>query len=334
MLLQSVTDQSAWDAFVASQPWSQFTQSWQWGEFKRSRGHVIERLALMNEAGTWMGAGLWMYTSKYLISGYWYAQRGPIVKDKEALGNYLAALLTKGFSKKSMFWRCEPPLVAMLTSLASGIEVHRAHAFQPAATLLVDLTHSEEQLLACMHEKTRYNIRLAERHGVTVREACDAAAMEIFLRLHNETAQRDRFVSMPSAYIRATFEFLSKHNMARVRIAEHEGDVLAASVEILYGDTITYLYGASSSTKRHLMGPYALHWSAIRSAKRLGYKFYDFHGVNPEDPTSWYWKSSWRGISRFKEGFGGERRELVGTWEMPRSPLYAVLEILRRRFNA
>jgi peptidoglycan pentaglycine glycine transferase (the first glycine) len=364
MPLLSITNQSVWDAFVTSQPWSQFTQSWQWGEFKRSRGHSIQRLALVDDNGEWIGAGLWAYTSKYFVTGYWYAQRGPIVKDEETLKTYLDALQQKGFSKKAMFWRLEPPLIAIpavsfvipakagihteqhdIEALATLINprmdsrlrgndkmgIVRSRAFQPTVTSLIDLTQSEDALLARMHEKTRYNIRLAERHGVTVREATDDDAINIFLRLNAETAERDRFFSMPAAYIRATVVYLRGHGMARIRIAEHEGESLAASVEILYGDTVTYLYGASSSTKRNVMAPYALHWSAMRSAKTSGYALYDLHGVNSEDRTSSHWKSSWQGISRFKEGFGGERRELMGTWELPRSPLYRVLEMIGQR---
>ncbi|HWR00048.1 MAG TPA: peptidoglycan bridge formation glycyltransferase FemA/FemB family protein, partial [Candidatus Methylomirabilis sp.] len=103
----------------------------------------------------------------------------------------------------------------------------------------------------------------------------------------------------------------------RVRIAEKGGEPLAASLEVSYGDTRTYLYGASSSAKRNLMAPYALHWDAIRTAKREGCRYYDFHGVNPADESSPSWKSSWAGITRFKLGWGGERRDLVGTWERP-----------------
>ena len=92
---------------------------------------------------------------------------------------------------------------------------------------------------------------------------------------------------------------------------------LAANLEICFGDTVTYLHGASSSTSRESMAPYALHWAAMCEAKREGYRYYDFWGCNPSDPKSFYYKPSWQGITRFKQGWGGELVDLIGTYDLP-----------------
>jgi len=88
-------------------------------------------------------------------------------------------------------------------------------------------------------------------------------------------------------------------------------------MEIAYGDTVTYLYGASSSQERQRMAPYALQWGAIQAAKQEGYAYYDLWGCNPTLRSNSYFKKSWEGISRFKQGWGGELVELMGTWDLP-----------------
>lgn len=329
MSLLEIMDQKQWDGFIASQPRAQFTQSWAWGEFRISRGQQIKRFALTDASGTWEAAALFIYFPKPLVGGYWYAPRGPVVRDdlkaSDVVSRFLNELQSQNLSR-SLFWRIEP-----VPSAISVSGLVRSHAYMPASTLLVDLSKSEEELSKEMHEKTRYNIRVAERHGVTVRVATGEEGIETFLRLNDETAKRDGFVSQPSAYIRATYDFLAKRGMAQIRIAELDGKPLAASLEVVFGDTATYLYGASSSTSRNAMAPFALHWDAIRAAKTAGHKLYDFYGVNPADTTSPYYKKSWEGITRFKLGWGGERVDYVGTWELPRMKgMYRLLRLVSR----
>jgi lipid II:glycine glycyltransferase (peptidoglycan interpeptide bridge formation enzyme) len=142
----------------------------------------------------------------------------------------------------------------------------------------------------------------------------------------DETAERDGFTQHDASYLEETFCWLERHDMARVRLAEHDGEVLAANMEVRYGDTVTYLYGASSSMHRQLMAPFALHWDAITEAQREGYRWYDFWGANPASKASFFYKKSWEGITRFKSGWGAEHIHLPGTWDLPFIlPLYRLL---------
>ncbi len=334
MPLISIKDAAAWDAFVASQPRAQFTQSWAWGEFRISRGQAIERLALVNENGAWDAAALFIHFPKPLVGGYWYAPRGPIVRDaliesgkaNDIVQGFMDSLTSHGLPRRAMFWRIEPAITTTPDTRHPTQSI-RSHAYMPASTSLLDLSRPESDLLAAMHEKARYNIRVAERHGVTVRDASQPEDIETFLALNAETETRDRFLSQPSNYIRDTYAHLSAQGMARLRFAEKNGEALAASFEIIFGDTVTYLYGASSSKSRSAMAPYALHWSAIRAAQAEGYRYYDFYGVNPTDTNSSYYKKTWEGITRFKLGWGGERVDYAGTWELPR------MKMLHRLFR-
>lgn len=332
-----ITDKKAWDGFVAAQPGSQFLQSWDWGEFKKSQGHEVVRLAMADASGAWQIAGQFIFHSKRLFGGFWFSPRGPIVvhsrlDDADALlkdfTDQSVAYLTS--LKKGMFVRCEPAIEFKIDSTPLPKGFVRRPSISPSSTVVIGLEQSEEELMGDMHEKTRYNIRLAERKGVTVRTGSTDADIEVFLALNRETASRDGFLSQTDAYIKATVQALRISGMCRIRIAEYQGMPLAANIEISFGDTMTYVYGASSSAHRNAMAPLALQWSAIRDAKREGYRFYDLYGCNPSMPTSYDYKKSWEGITRFKMGFGGSRVEFVGTWELPLMPFaYRVMKMVR-----
>ncbi|MFA5129796.1 MAG: peptidoglycan bridge formation glycyltransferase FemA/FemB family protein [Patescibacteria group bacterium] len=322
-------DQATWDAFIASQPFSQFTQSWAWGDFRAAQGQEVCRIILEDEQGIAV-AGQFIFHPKHLLGGFWYAPRGPVIRrglearSTELLQEFFAALPSL-LETPAFFIRCEPPIEVNSQAISLPAHFLRSHSYQPASTVVIDLMQSEETLLAAMHEKTRYNIRLAERKGVTVRLSASERDVAAFLRLNSETVERDLFVSQSADYIQKTYDFLRPLGMAAIRIAEFEGRALAANMEIRFGDTVTYLYGASSSSDRNLMAPFALHWSAIKEAKADGYRLYDMYGVNPTDHASSYFKPSWEGITRFKLGWGGRRIDFIGTWELPaRKFLYRI----------
>ncbi|MBM3204975.1 peptidoglycan bridge formation glycyltransferase FemA/FemB family protein [Candidatus Uhrbacteria bacterium] len=144
---------------------------------------------------------------------------------------------------------------------------------------------------------------------------------DTFARLLTETAERRAWTPHERSYLKAMYEFLSAKQMARLRMARLQGRPIAADMEIVFGDTVTYLHGGSSSDDRNVMAPFLLHWEAIRSAKNEGHHFYDLWGCNPDDRSSPYYKPSWEGITRFKEGWGGQKVNLVGTWDLPTNRL-------------
>lgn len=322
MKFLTINDQKTWDSFVTSLPWASFPQSWAWGDFQASRNKRVKRFFLVRAHDDVPILAAQMVYEKRRFSGYWYAPRGPVfapgAETQRTMASFLHALKGDRPSGSSLFFRFEPMLER---GMSLPTDLVRAHALNPASTILIDLTKSEEMLLKAMHEKTRYNIRLAERHGVTVRKGTEKD-LPTFLKLTEETAARDRFVSHAGDYLRATYEALAPKGLARLRLAEYQGKTLAANMEITYGDTVTYLHGASSSESRNVMAPFALQWEAIRAAKAEGKSFYDLWGANPEAEDDFYYKKSWEGITRFKRGFGGMQKDLVGTFDLPLQPLF------------
>lgn len=336
MKLVAITHRDPWEAFQASQPFAQLLQSWAWGDFRMSQGSEVRRFMLLDERSAPLAAIQMERRTRRFGIGYWFAPRGPVFSSALSLDARRGAMMglceellkLPELRRKTLFWRMEP-----LSGLGEPeglipLSFRRTSALDPASTIVMDLKKSEEELLRGMHEKTRYNIRLAERNGVVVRRSSSVEDLNTFLVLEEETAKRDAFVQHSSPYLSATFNALAAHGMATIRIAELEKRPLAAQMEISYGDTVTYLYGASSSESRNVMAPYALQWNAMTAAKSRGFTTYDLWGANPEFKGMFTQKPSWEGITRFKRGFGGRQVDLVGTWDLPLMPrIYSLVNI-------
>lgn len=188
-----------------------------------------------------------------------------------------------------------------------------ASGLQPSRTAILDLAGTEEELLGRMHEKTRYNIRLAERKGVTVSIQVPSPKSQVpFWRLLQDTARRDRFSLHPRAYYEKLLAAHSDDFSNELFAAEYGGQMLALAIVNFYrGSTsiistgvqpsvlpvATYLHGGSLREHRGVMAPHLLHWEIIKEARRRGFAHYDFWGIDEE---------RWPGLTRFKLGFGGE----------------------------
>lgn len=173
---------------------------------------------------------------------------------------------------------------------------------QPPDTVLLDITPDQETLLKGMHKKTRYNIGLAEKKGVVVRKT-GKEELDSWYDLYEITSQRDKIAIHPRSYYRGLFETADHFPGSPVELwlAEHDGQVLAGIITLLWGQRCTYLYGASSNEGRNLMPAYLLQWKAILDAKERGCTEYDFFGIPPTGEEG----HPMHGLYRFKTGFGG-----------------------------
>ncbi len=202
-----------------------------------------------------------------------------------------------------------------------GPRVRKATAdMQPSATVLVDIRPAEEEILAAMKTKTRYNIRLAAKKGVQVVEGGDAD-FDAWYGLYRQTSARDRIAIHAPSYYRGLFEraraYPGQAPAVRLLLARHEGDLLAGNIVLFWKKTGVYLTGASSNEKRNLMPTYALQWEAIRMARAAGCETYDLYGIPPaRDPGH-----SMHGLYQFKTGFSERILERWGSWDVPCRPL-------------
>jgi len=201
---------------------------------------------------------------------------------------------------------------------------------QPPDSVLLDLAKSPDELLSEMKSKWRYNIKLGEKKGVTIRflegEQGASEGVDIFFRLYLETARRDGIAIHSKKYyseliLRAADSSRAtpydKHLSVRVYIAEHEGTSLASIITLFCGDEAVYLYGASSNEKRNLMPAYSLQWRAINDAIAFGCERYDFYGIPPTNDES----HPMHGLYRFKTGFGGSIIHRVGSYDIALKPI-------------
>lgn len=203
-----------------------------------------------------------------------------------------------------------------------------AHPLFTKFTFQLDLTISEEDLLARMHQKTRYNIRVAKKHNVIVQEETSDEAFNEFLKLNRETNLRQGFYSRPDSEFRKMKDIigLGKKDTAGLSMhlftSQYEGKRLNAWILFIFNDTLYYPYGASSSEHRNVMASNLVMWEAIKFGKEKGLKLFDMWGALGPHPDP---KDSWIGFHTFKQGYGAELVEFVGSFDLIINPwLYKV----------
>lgn len=327
MAWQQISNEQEWTALLPKEHQS-FLWSWSWGEAQRALGKEVKRIVFTNAQGKALFAAQAVQQAKFLMLNYWMLAYGPFqLADATAEEAKEAITSLKDMFPTATFLRLEPQWKN--TERVNELGLWRRRSYQPAVTRILDLTKSEDVLLAEMHSKTRYNARLAERHGVTVRQGT-IEDIQKYIALEEETAKRDGFKPLSASYVKKLFTQLAPTGLIRLRMAEKEGVLLAASIETVSADTVTYLFGASSTEQREAMAPFALHLNAILSAKAEGKHWYDLWGCNPDEEQDPFYKPSWKGITRFKSGWGGELVRYAGTWDLPLNPkLYRLIQKIR-----
>jgi lipid II:glycine glycyltransferase (peptidoglycan interpeptide bridge formation enzyme) len=288
-------------------------QSTDWQTFQESLGRKIENI----DGGT--GIRLGLPFSKEFV---WF-QKGPFSKIQNLNAKYQN-------EKELIFIRVEPSdLIVVDIKAGKLLPVTKSSLLSgqasPKATRVLNLTKTEEEILAEMKPKTRYNIRLAEKKGVTVKES---ANVEVFYEMLTATSGKNTgYFPHEKSYYVALMKQLEPKNLAKIYIAESAGEPLAAIMVTYYGKTATYLHGGQNDKARNLMAPYLCQWVAIKEAKARGCEYYDFWGVAESDDP----KDPWAGISRFKEGFGGEKIVTPGSFDLVLKPFwYNILTIAAR----
>ncbi|NTW75288.1 MAG: peptidoglycan bridge formation glycyltransferase FemA/FemB family protein [Candidatus Moranbacteria bacterium] len=243
---------------------------------------------------------------------------------REDVRGIITKLLAKAKEMNVGWIRIEPETEEALVTMrkaTSGKRVVKApHDMQPRETFVVDLAPTGEELLAAMKPKTRYNIGVAKKRGVSVVTSSDSKYVEAFIRLVMGTADRKGIVPHPKAYYEAMCVSLLDEN-GKIFAAEKDGEIIAANVVVFHGNTATYLHGGSDEKFRADMAPFCLQWESMREAKRRGCAWYDFGGVSIAELEAGAGK--WLGITRFKTGFSPLTSATVfpGSYDVVLSPV-------------
>lgn len=320
-----------YESFLQSHPKGHFAQSSMWG--KQKTAWTWRAVAVRGADGKIKG-GLSALIRKVPIfpATIMYCCRGPVcdLEDRETFGELLAGAKALAKEYKSYVIKIDPDVPKENTAFREMMESFgfrvletgkNFEGIQPRFVFRLFLNgRNEEELLASFTQKTRYNIRLAVKKGVEVR-ICGQEMVENFTRIMKTTGDRDNFVTRNADYFSNMLTNLGEH--ARLYMAFYEGQPIAGTLAIWYGDKVWYLYGASSNEHRNLMPNYLLQWNMIKWAVEKGARIYDFRGVSGDlsEDNPLY------GLYKFKKGFNGDFTEFVGEMDLILSkPMYFLVK--------
>ncbi len=317
-----LVDAAQWSVFLARHPAAHILQTAAWGELKSAFGWQAERV-VAGEAGAQI-----LFRRLPLGFTLAYIPRGPIGAPNPEFWAEIDAICR---SRRAVFLKVEPDIwEEEHAEIPQGFRPS-PHSIQPRRTVVINLQGSEEELLARMKQKTRYNIGLAEKKGVIVRPWEDIAG---FSKMMDVTAARDEFGVHSEAYYRKAHELFHSAGTCELLVAEYEGKPLAALMAFARGPRAWYFYGASTNEERNRMPTYLLQWEAMRWARAKGCTEYDLWGVPDEDESQLEAQFEARsdglwGVYRFKRGFGGTvKRAASAIDRVYISPLYTAYKVL------
>jgi peptidoglycan pentaglycine glycine transferase (the first glycine) len=375
-------ESKVWNSLISILPTPHFLQTYEWGQVKAKYGwsplyavwdadgswKVESDLNLLSTFQSPVAAAL-ILKRQILNHGFaarlsiLYTSKGPLLDwANHSLRNRVLNDL-QSFAKKqgAIFLKMDPDVV-LGTGVLQGEEAvidiggqavmselkHRGWGYssdqiQFKNTVLIDLSPSEEEMLARMKQKTRYNIRLAEKKGVILRVGTQRD-LDMLYKMYAETSMRDGFVIRAEDYYKTVWgtfmhSAISDQPSAEPLIAEVDGEPVAAIFVFYFAGRAYYVYGMSRSTHREKMPTYLLQWEAIKRARSKGCAVYDLWGapdVFDESDSMW-------GVYRFKEGLGGNVVRTLGAWDFAPNPFWykwyseiipRVLEVMRSRGKA
>ncbi|MCL5436236.1 MAG: peptidoglycan bridge formation glycyltransferase FemA/FemB family protein [Patescibacteria group bacterium] len=335
MQVFEIFERTAYDKFLLNHG-GPLLQSFEWGEFQKKMGRKVWRLQVSTNVGKVLAAATVLKMPLPRGLSYFYCPRGPVlaqsVNAEKVWGLILDKLSDLTIGERPIFFRVDPEISVAdnwFSPTSAGFK-KISWEIQPQATRVLDLTLSEGQLLHQAKPKTRYNIHLAQKKGVSVMEYRNGSQVKVFWDLMKSTTTRDRFSAHPYLYYFNLMEVLGKAGQAGLFVASYQRRPLAAAIIGSFAGRTIYLHGASSDRMRSAMAPYLVQWSAILSAKARGDRVYDFGGIAPAGAGS---NHPWAGITRFKNGFGGSELAYLGAYDLVYNSLWYQLYRFARQLN-
>jgi lipid II:glycine glycyltransferase (peptidoglycan interpeptide bridge formation enzyme) len=347
MIERMELDDAGWDAFVAGQPNGHLLQSSGWGRFKAGAVWEATRLAV-GEGGEALAGALVLLRRLPLGQRLAYIPKGPAGRWAEATVGpaFWTAVHAEMRRRGAFLLKVEPEELddgPAARALLSGGFRPSAQTVQPRSTVWLDLQGAEDALRGRMRPKTRYNIGLAERKGIAVREG-GPDDLPAFGRLMAETGGRDGFAVHGTEYYARAYHEFAPAGACALLLATFEERVIAGLMVFAQGPTAWYMYGASSNAERQRMPNHALQWAAMRWAKDKGCRTYDLWGIPDEvgqaperyEETVTERQDGLWGVYRFKQGFGGRVIRYAGAFDYAYSPARCWLyrQALRLRRSA
>ena len=296
-----------WDNLIVKHS-GEFLQNWDWGVFQEGLGKKVIRF--FDDA---LGLAQIIITPLPLGLSWAYVPRGPVFFDSARAQDLISGIV-KALPPGCVFVVLEPADRVKLS-------LEKFKSRQPVETVVLDLSQSEEELLAAMDSKTRYSIRRSLASGLDFGKVEDVSE---FYNLLASTARRQGFRTYPEGYFSRMLEAVGKNGL-NIFGARYNGKLLAAGLYVVFGPTAFYLHSGSDYESRSLMAPYFMHWEAIKYFRDRGLKSYDFWGID---------RQRWPGITRFKTRFGGIAKSYPGAYVKVLKPFWFAMYQLAKKFNA
>lgn len=298
-------------------------QSWEWGVFRKRTGVVTDRVGFFDNGKLVKGVQVTFHTIPKLNKTIGYLPKS-YMPDEEQL-SVLKQLAEK---HDAVAIKIEPN-IAQPVSSPSGHDAIQKFLLDNGAvpgrplftkyTFQIDLTRPEKELFANLESKTRYNVRLAVKKGVQIFENTSEQGMEEYIKILEETTNRQGFYAHNPDYFRTMWQSLGNSGMIRIFEAHYEDTILASWVMFIFNDTLYYPYGASRSVHREVMASNLLMWEMMRFGKSQGCTLFDLWGSLGPEPDK---KHPWYGFHKFKKGYNGQLMEFIGTYDIVTNPLY------------
>lgn len=328
MLVQEITtdNKHTYETFV-TQNGGSFLQSWDWGDWQSSNKRQATRCIVTDGAGNPMLAAQFLRYTLPLGQEYLYCPYGPVAgtrdkgstyakasADRQETSEGLDALIghVREAFPKALFIRTEPTTSLQPTTYNLQPTLH----IQPGSTILLDINKPEEGLLLGMHPKTRYNIKVAQKHGVEIRLLTQPDDQHLAAHMMRDTLIRRRLVSPPQEYYFKLMGHFSNGTTLSTHTygAYYNNELVACALTVDFNHTRTYLFGGSATAHKNVMAPYLLHWTIIKDAKNYGLHTYDWFGAEGA-------VSDGSGFARFKQSFGGNVVQYPGAFDTVFKPL-------------
>jgi peptidoglycan pentaglycine glycine transferase (the first glycine) len=319
-----ITYPRRWNTALVGLPTAHFLQTWEWGALKSRYGWQPTRYLWRDRQSSAAASVLVRRLGRW-PSAVMYVPKGPLLDygDSALLEQVSACLEATARRERALFVKIDPEIQIDTAGGEAVVATLRRRGWrlsseqvQFRSTVLLDLTHSPDELMAAMKSKWRYNTRLAVRKGVTVRQGT-LDDLSLLYDMYVETSIRDGFVIRPEGYYRDAWGSFIEAGLAQPLIAQVNDEPVAMVIIFCLGERAWYVYGASRAVHREKMPNHLLQWEAMRWAKERGCTTYDMWGA-PEvlDESDPLW-----GVYRFKRGFGGEFVRYIGAWDFPVSRL-------------
>lgn len=325
-------DRTAYNAIVTHP-----LQSYEWGEFREKEGIKVIRRGFFEKDKLVSAFQLTIHKIPHTSYTIGYLPKGALPN-----GELIAELRKIGEEENCIFIQLEPNVIKSVNGQTVEKKnvtlenlIPAAHPLFTKYTFVLDLTKSEDELLKDMHHKSRYNIKVANKHNVEVREENSEDGFEDYWRITEETTRRQKFYAHTKHYHHLQWETFG-HDTDKDKLTSHlftaryENKILTTLLFFVFHDTLYYPYGASSNEFRNVMHSNLAMWEGIKFGQKLGLKKFDMWGAMGPEPDA---KDPWYGFHNFKEKFGPDHVEFIGSYDLVINPLlyqgYKVADKLR-----